>query len=102
MGKFNVMAFSRLASALSVVRSALAQHQTQIQNAIPILDSAVETLQAVRDRGDTSGIWDITEDERPAVLNGIEMAENCIGTLDVALLERTARMLLEQLYGDRQ
>lgn len=102
MEKFNVTSFSRLASALSVVRSALNQHQTKIQNAIPILDIAIETLQAVRDRGDSSGAWRIGEDERPAVLSGIEMAENCIGTLDVALLERTARILLEQLYGDQQ
>jgi hypothetical protein len=35
------------------------------------------------------------------VLGGIEMAEHCIGTLDVALLEQTAAMLLQQLYGDQ-
>ena len=102
LGKFNVTAFSRLAAALSVVLSALTQHHTQIPNAISTLNVAVETLQEVRARGDTSGAWEITEYERPAVLSGIEMAEHCIGTLDVALLEQTAAMLLEQLYGDQQ
>lgn len=100
-GQFNVTAFSRLAAALSVVLAALSQHNTQIPNAIATLDVAVETLQAVRTRGDTTGGWEITESERPAVLSGIEMAEHCIGTLDVALLEQTAAMLLQQLYGDQ-
>lgn len=102
MGKFNVTAFSRLASALSVVLAALTQHNTQIPNAIATLEVAVETLQLVRTKGDTTGVWEITTDELPAVLSGIEMAEHCIGTLDVALLEQTANMLLQQLYGDQQ
>jgi hypothetical protein len=102
IGQFNVTAFSRLAAALSVVLSALSQHNTQIPNAIATLDVAVETLQTVRTRGDTTGVWEITGSERPSVLSGIEMAEHCIGTLDVALLEQTAAMLLEQLYGDQQ
>ena len=102
IGQFNVTAFSRLAAALSVVLSALSQHNTQIPNAIATLDVAVETLQTVRTRGDTTGVWEITESERPSVLSGIEMAEHCIGTLDVALLEQTAAMLLEQLYGNQQ
>jgi hypothetical protein len=102
LDQFNVTAFSRMAAALSVVLSALTQHNTQIPNAIATLNVAVETLQEVRARGDTTGAWEITENERPAVLSGIEMAEYCIGTLDVALLEQTAAMLLEQLYGDQQ
>lgn len=102
MGKFNITAFSRLAAALSVVLAALTQHNTQIPNAIATLDVAVEILQHVRTKGDTTGIWEITADELPAVLSGIEMAEHCIGTLDVALLEQTANMLLKQLYGDQQ
>jgi len=102
IGKFNVTAFSRLAAALSVVLSALTQHNTQIPNAVATLEVAVETLQAVRSKGDTTGIWEITKEELPSVLSGIEMAEHCIGTLDVALLEQTANMLLQQLYGDQQ
>lgn len=101
IGKFNVTAFSRLAAALSVVLAALTQHNTQIPNAIATLEIAVEILQTVRTRGDMTGAWEITESERPAVLSGIEMAEHCIGTLDVALLEQTASMLLQQLYGDQ-
>lgn len=100
-GQFNVTAFSRLAAALSVVLSALTQHNTQIPNAIATLDVAVATLQAVRNKGDATGIWEITESELPSVLSGIEMAEYCIGTLDVALLEQTATLLLQQLYGDQ-
>jgi len=99
--QFNVTAFSRLAAALSVVRAALNLRQTQIPDAIVTLDLAVSTLQDVRSRGDTSGVWEISESERPVVLGGIEMAEHCIGTLDVALLEQTAAMLLQQLYGDQ-
>jgi len=101
LGKFNVIAFSRLAAAMSVVLSALEQHQTKIQDAISTLNAAVETLLAVRARGDTTDIWEITESERPSVLSGINMAEQCIGTLDVALLEQTADMLLQQVYGDQ-
>jgi hypothetical protein len=102
IGQFNVTAFSRLAAALSVVLSALTQHNTQIPNAIATLTVTVETLQEVRSRGDTTGVWEINAAELPAVLSGIEMAEYCIGTLDVALLEQTAAMLLQQLYGDQQ
>ena len=102
IGKFNVVSFSRLAAALSVVFSALEQHQTKIPLAIPTLSTAVETLLVVRARGDATEIWELTESERPAILSGIDMAEQCIGTLDVALLEQTANMLLQQLYGDQQ
>ncbi|MFA6903951.1 MAG: hypothetical protein WC236_12815 [Gallionellaceae bacterium] len=94
------MSFSRLAAAISVVLSALEQHQTKIPLAIPTLNAAVETLLAVRARGDSSDLWEITESERPSVLSGIDMAEQCIGTLDVALLEQTADMLLQQVYGE--
>lgn len=102
LGKFNVIAFSRLAAAVSVVLSALEQHQTKIPLAISTLNTTIETLLAVRARGDTTDIWEITESERPSVLSGIDMAEQCIGTLDVALLERTADMLLQQVYGEQE
>jgi len=102
IGKFNVTAFSRLAAAVSVVLAALEQHQTKIPHALPTLNIAVETLLAIRARGDATEKWEITESERPAVLDGINTAEQCIGTLDVALLEQTANMLLQQLYGEQE
>lgn len=102
LGQFNVIAFGRLAAAVSVVLSALEQHQTKIPLAITTLNATIETLLAVRARGDTTDIWEITESERPSVLSGIDMAEQCIGTLDVALLERTADMLLQQVYGEAE
>ncbi len=95
MGHFNVMAFGRLAAAISVIRSALEQKQTKIPHAIETLDAAIETLVAVRKRGDETDVWEITENERPPVLEGIDMAEQCIGTLDVALLALTA----DRLFG---
>lgn len=100
-GRFNVMAFSRLAAAISVVLSALKQHQTKIPQAIDTLNTAVEALLVVRARGDKTEVWELQKHELPVVLNGINMAEQCIGTLDVALLEKTATMLLQQLYGEQ-
>jgi hypothetical protein len=79
--------------ALCVVRTALEQRHTKIPLAIETLDAAIETLVAVRRKGDQTGVWEITESERPSVLNGIDMTEQCIGTLDVALLEQTAANL---------
>lgn len=101
IGQFNVVAFSRLAAAISVVFSALQQHQTSIPHALENLDAAVQTLLQVRARGDASNVWSLTEIERPIVLQGIDTAEQCIGTLDVALLEQTADMLLQKLYGEQ-
>lgn len=101
LGQFNVVSFGRLAAALSVVRSALVQNQTTNPDAIPTLDTSIETLLEVRRRGDETDEWEITESERPSVLAGIDMAEECIGTLDVALLERTAAMLLKQVSGEQ-
>lgn len=95
-GSFSVTAFGRLAAAISVVRTALVTKNTQIVNAVETLDAAISTLLAVRSRGDTTDVWEITEAERPSVLTGIEVAEECIGVLDVALLENTAAMLFEQ------
>lgn len=100
--QFNVIAFSRLAAAISVVLSALEQRQTKIPLAVTTLSTAVNTLLDVRARGDETGIWDINASERPAVLDGINMAEQCIGTLDVALLEQTADMLLQKIYGEQK
>ena len=97
LGQFNVMAFGRLAAALSVVRSALEEHQTRLPTAIETLDRSIEILLEVRRKGDETDVWEIIESERPPVLEGIEMAEQCIGTLDVALLERTALKLLESV-----
>ncbi len=99
-GKFNVMAFGRLAAAISVIRSALDQKHTQIPLAVETLDAAIVTLLEVRHRGDETDQWEITESERPAVLDGIDMAEECIGTLDVALLEGTAAMLLRDISSE--
>lgn len=100
--QFNVIAFSRMAAALSVVLAALTRQGTNNPDALSVLNHAVETLQTVRARGDATGIWEIIESERPTVLHGIEMAELCMGTLTVALLEQTAEMLLQQLYGDQK
>lgn len=100
-GQFNVVVFSRLAAAISVVRSALEQKQTKLPLAIETLDTAIETLLAVRKKGDETGVWEITEEERPSVLDGIGMAEECIGTLDVALLKQTAERLLKDVYGEQ-
>lgn len=99
LGQFNVVAFSRLAAAISVIRSALEQKRTKIPLAIETLDAAIEALVAVRKRGDETDAWEITESERPSVLGGINMAEQCIGTLDVALLAQTADKLIQDVLG---
>ena len=96
-GYFNVVAFGRLAAAISVVRSALEEHQTTIPLAIETMDGAIKTLLVVRQRGDETAKWEITESERPSVLDGINMSEQCIGTLDVGTLERTAARLLQSV-----
>ena len=102
VGQFNVDAFSRLAAAISVVRSALEQHQTRNSLAIVTLDTAIDTLQAVRKKGDETNVWEISESERPSILSGIDMAEACIGTLDVALLAHTAARLLRDVCGEQE
>ena len=99
IGQFNVTAFGRLAAAISVVRSALEQSQVNTPLAVDTLDAAIETLRAVRKKGDETGLWEITESELPVVLGGIDMAEQCIGILDVALLAQTADRLLQDVYG---
>jgi len=96
-GHFNVVAFGRLAAAISVVRSALEEHQTTFPLAIETMDEAIKTLLVVRKRGDETAKWEITESERPSVLDGINMTEQCIGTLDVGLLEKTAAKLLKNV-----
>jgi hypothetical protein len=93
-GQLSVVAFSRLASAIAVIRTALEHKQTKIPLAIETLDETIETLVTVRRRGDETDVWEMTESERPSVLGGIDMAEQCIGTLDVALIARTADKLL--------
>lgn len=101
LGQFNVDAFGRLAAAISVVRSSLEYKQTKIPLALETLDMAIEKLVTVRGRGDETGVWELTEDERPHILDGINMAEQCIGTLDVALLAMTAARLLGDVYGEQ-
>jgi hypothetical protein len=96
-GHFSVTAFGRMAVAICVVRTALAQKNTQIANAVETLDEAITTLTTVRRRGDSTDVWEITEDERPTVLKGIEVAEQCIGVLDVALLAQTAATLFKDI-----
>lgn len=100
LGQFNVNAFGRLAAAISVVRTALVRHETKIQNAVELLDAAIEALQRVREKGDETGVWEIGEEDRPAVSNGIDVAEQCIGTLDVALLAETADQLLQDISAE--
>lgn len=99
-GKFTVVGFGRMAAALMVVRSALEQGNTRIPQAVEILDTALQMLQTIRQRGDSSNVWEITEEERPAILDGIDMAEQCIGTLTTAQLEQTADMLLQQVLSE--
>jgi hypothetical protein len=96
-GRFSLIGFSRLAAAISVVRCALVQKNTKIPGAIEILDAAIAVLLEVRRRGDTTDVWEITENERPVVLSGIEVAEECIGVLDVALLAQTAAELFDEM-----
>jgi hypothetical protein len=100
LGQFNVTSFGRLAAAISVVRTALVRHQTKIQNAVEILDIAIEVLQRVRQQGDETDVWEIAEVDRPAVFDGIDVAEQCIGTLDVALLAETAEQLLQDVSAE--
>ncbi|MDH4284949.1 MAG: hypothetical protein OEV35_06480, partial [Gallionellaceae bacterium] len=101
LGKFNVTAFGRLAAAISVVRTALERHQTRLPQAIATLDAAIAVLQAVRKKGDETDCWEIDESDRPVVLSGIEMAEESIGTLDVALLAQTAAELLQRISSEQ-
>lgn len=96
LGHFNMVAFGNLAAAISVIRTALERNQTTQPHAIETLDEAIATLLAVRVKGDETDVWEITPAELPVVLRGIDMAEECIGTLDVSLLEQTAH----QLYLD--
>jgi hypothetical protein len=100
VGRFNVTAFGRLAAAISVVRTALVTHETKIQNAVELLDATIEVLQQVRKKGDETNVWAIPEEQRITVLDGINAAEQCIGTLDVALLAETAEKLLQDVGGE--
>ncbi len=100
LGRFNVNAFGRLAAAISVVRTALVTHDTKIQNAVDLLDAAIGVLQQVRQKGDETNVWEIPEEQRLTVLDGINAAEQCIGTLDVALLAETAEKLLQDVGAD--
>lgn len=101
LGQFNVITFGRLAAAISVVRAALERHQTRIPDAISTLDEAIAILQVVRNKGDETGCWELTERDRPVVLGGIDMAEQSIGTLDVALLAQTAAELFRNISGQQ-
>jgi hypothetical protein len=101
IGRFNVTSFGRLAAAISVVRTALVRHETTIQNAVELLDAAIEVLQQVRKKGDEENIWEIPESQRITVLDGINAAEQCIGTLDVALLAETAEQLLQDVAVEK-
>src|SRR4030067_389588 len=94
LGQFNVVAFTRLAAAISVIRTALEQKKTKIPLALETLDAAIEILMIVRKRGDETDAWELTEAERPAIIEGVNMAEQCIGTLDVALFAQIADKLL--------
>jgi hypothetical protein len=100
LGRFNVTAFGRLAAAISVVRTALVTHETKIQNAVELLDVAIGVLQQVRQKGDETDVWEIPEEQRIAVLDGINAAEQCIGTLDVALLAETAEKLMQDVGAE--
>ncbi|MEW5903205.1 MAG: hypothetical protein AB1722_02520 [Pseudomonadota bacterium] len=99
-GRFSVTAFGRLAAAISVVRSALVMKHSSKDEAIATLDAAIATLFEVRRRGDSTDVWEITPEERPSILAGIETAEECIGVLDVSLLEETAALLMAQLANE--
>jgi hypothetical protein len=99
-GQFNVVAFSRLAAAISVVRTALDQTGKGSPEAVAALDQAVETLLEIRHRGDGGGVWEINETERPVVLAGIQAAEECIGILSVDRLQAAADTLLMQLANE--
>lgn len=99
-GHFSVLAFGRLAAAIAVVRSALVQKNTHIEGAIEVLDATIATLTHVRERGDSTDVWEITEAERPSVLSGIEVAEECIGVLDVALLAQVASSLFDKIGAE--
>jgi len=59
-GRFSVTAFGRLAAAISVVRIALVQKDTQIPDAVPTLDATIGVLSAVRARGNETNEWEIT------------------------------------------
>jgi hypothetical protein len=98
-GRFNVTAFGRLAAAISVIRTALEQRQNIHPDATAVLDHAIAILLVIKEKGDATDIWEITEIDQPAVLLGIEVAEECIGMLDVALLAETAAKLLQDVYG---
>jgi hypothetical protein len=100
-GRFSVTAFARLATAISVIRTALVHKNTQIPNAVEMLDAAIMVLIAVRAKGDSTDVWEITAAELPSVLTGIQVAEECIGVLDVALLEQTASALFNQMRAEQ-
>jgi hypothetical protein len=98
--RFNVTAFGRLAAAISVVRTALVRHETKILNAVELLDAAIGVLQRVRQKGDETAVWEIPDTDLPTILDGINVAEQCIGTLDVALLAETAEQLLQDVGAE--
>jgi hypothetical protein len=93
LGKFNVELFGRLATAIAVVLTALEHKDSKLPQALETLDAAVAALVQVKKRGDASDVWELTASELPVILDGIFMVEQCIGTLDVALLKQTASEL---------
>ena len=94
-----MVVFSRLAVAIAVVRTALEHKRTAIPDVIETLDMAIATLAEVRTKGDATDVWELTGEQRPAILDGIDTVEQCIGTLDVALLKRTSDNLLNEVWG---
>lgn len=95
--RFSVTHFSRLAVAISNVRAAIAYKNIKDEESEKLIDDAIAVLMQVRQHGDETGEWLIPEESKDIVLNGINKADECLGTLDVSLLQETAARLLREM-----
>lgn len=84
LGVFNTHQYDRIGQAINCVWGALELRPPKGSEAAKlVIEGAMRTLNVAGARGDATGVWELRELERAAILAGIHKAEELLPRMDV-------------------
>jgi hypothetical protein len=84
LGVFNTHQYDRIGQAINCVWGALELRPPRDSEAAKlVIEGAMRTLNEAGKRGDATGVWELRELERAAILAGIYKAEELLPRMDV-------------------
>lgn len=99
-GHFSKDHYDRIGGLLNTIWGAMELRPPKDASVKLVIEGAMRTMNAAGKRGDATGIWELRELERIAIIAGIQKAEECLPKMDVITIHESLQRFKAMQIAD--